>query len=71
MSSMCGRFGAPSRAAYTCTKWAVEGLSECLRAEMKRWNVHVVVVEPGNFVAGKISSILHCISKQKLTKSQF
>jgi len=36
-----------------CTKWAVEGLSECLRAEMKRWGVHVAVIEPGNFIAGE------------------
>lgn len=52
VSSMMGRFGAPSRSPYACTKWAVQGLSECLRAEMKRWGVHVAIIEPGNFIAG-------------------
>jgi 3-hydroxybutyrate dehydrogenase len=49
---MMGRFGAPSRSPYACTKFAIQGLSECLRAEMKEWNVKVSIIEPGNFVAG-------------------
>lgn len=51
VASMLGRFGAPARSAYSQSKWAVEGFSECLRLEMRRWGVKVIVVEPGNFVA--------------------
>lgn len=51
VASMLGRFGAPSRSPYSLSKWAVEGFSECLRLEMKRWGVNVIVIEPGNFVA--------------------
>jgi len=52
VASMMGRFGAISRAPYCCTKWAVEGFTECLRPELKKWNVNVTCVEPGNFIAG-------------------
>ncbi|CAG7835057.1 unnamed protein product [Allacma fusca] len=51
VASMLGRFGAPSRSPYSLSKWAVEGFSECLRLEMRRWGVKVIVIEPGNFVA--------------------
>lgn len=47
-----GRFGAFSRSPYCCSKWAVEGLTECLRLEMKTWDVKVICIEPGNFVCG-------------------
>jgi 3-hydroxybutyrate dehydrogenase len=52
VASMMGRFGAPARSPYCCTKWGVEGLTECLRLEMKRWGVSVTCIEPGNFIAG-------------------
>jgi 3-hydroxybutyrate dehydrogenase len=52
MSSGMGRRCAPSRASYCITKYGVEALSDCLRFEMKRWGVNVVIVEPGNFVNG-------------------
>ena len=29
----------------------MEGFCQCLRYEMKRWGVHVSIIEPGNFVA--------------------
>ncbi|XP_069683949.1 D-beta-hydroxybutyrate dehydrogenase, mitochondrial-like [Periplaneta americana] len=50
MSSGMGRRCAPSRASYCITKYGVEALSDCLRFEMRRWDVNVVIVEPGNFV---------------------
>ncbi|KAJ9589699.1 hypothetical protein L9F63_017105, partial [Diploptera punctata] len=50
MSSGMGRRCAPGRASYCITKYGVEALSDCLRFEMRRWDVNVVIVEPGNFV---------------------
>jgi 3-hydroxybutyrate dehydrogenase len=52
VASMMGRFGASSRSPYCCTKWAVEGFTECLRLEMKFWGVKAICLEPGNFIAG-------------------
>ncbi|XP_037783529.1 D-beta-hydroxybutyrate dehydrogenase, mitochondrial-like [Penaeus monodon] len=34
---------------YVVTKYAVEGFSDCLRVELKPWQVKVSVIEPGNF----------------------
>ncbi|CAG0901138.1 unnamed protein product [Cyprideis torosa] len=52
VSSMLGRMGYPIRSPYCISKFSVEALSDCLRYEMKRWGVKVVVVEPGNYIAG-------------------
>jgi NAD(P)-dependent dehydrogenase (short-subunit alcohol dehydrogenase family) len=52
MSSGLGRRCAPSRSSYCITKYGVEALSDCLRFEMRRWGVSVVIVEPGNFING-------------------
>jgi NAD(P)-dependent dehydrogenase (short-subunit alcohol dehydrogenase family) len=47
VSSIGGKVGEPFGAWYHATKYAVEGLSDCLRMEMKPFGVRVVVIEPG------------------------
>jgi NAD(P)-dependent dehydrogenase (short-subunit alcohol dehydrogenase family) len=47
VSSIGGKFGEPFGAWYHATKFAVEGLSDCLRMELKPFGVRVVVIEPG------------------------
>jgi len=47
ISSVLGVIGTPWYAAYSATKWAVEGFSESLAHELKPFNVHVKIVEPG------------------------
>jgi len=64
IASMMGRFGAPARSPYCCSKWSVEGLTECLRLEMKRWGVSVTCVEPGNFIAGTAIYANDAVKKQ-------
>jgi NAD(P)-dependent dehydrogenase (short-subunit alcohol dehydrogenase family) len=49
ISSINGRFATPGLSAYSSSKWAVEGLSESLRHEMRPYGVQVVIVEPGTF----------------------
>ncbi|XP_056421341.1 D-beta-hydroxybutyrate dehydrogenase, mitochondrial-like [Hyla sarda] len=51
MASMLGRMGCPSRSSYCVSKYGVEAFSDCLRQEMYKWGVKVIIVEPGNFVA--------------------
>jgi short-subunit dehydrogenase len=46
-SSMGGKMYSPLGAWYHATKHALEGWSDCLRLELKAFNVHVVVLEPG------------------------
>lgn len=48
-SSIGGLIGSPGWGFYNATKFAVEGLSEALYAEMKPLGVKVMVVEPGPF----------------------
>jgi NAD(P)-dependent dehydrogenase (short-subunit alcohol dehydrogenase family) len=48
-SSIGGLIGAPGWGYYNATKFAVEGLSEALGAELAPLGVHVMVVEPGPF----------------------
>ena len=47
MSSVAGRIGIPLGSIYSSSKFAVEGLSEAVRGELKKFNVHVILVEPG------------------------
>lgn len=49
MSSVEGRLATPFNGAYASTKFALEGMSEALRAEMRPFGVFVSVVEPGLF----------------------
>ena len=47
VSSIGGRIGEPHGAWYHATKFAVEGLSDSLRMELKQFGIEVVVIQPG------------------------
>jgi dehydrogenase/reductase SDR family member 7B len=47
ISSLTGKCGTPSYAAYGASKFAVQGLYEALRRELAADGVHVGVVSPG------------------------
>lgn len=47
VSSMGGKFGEPHGVWYHATKYAVEGLSDSLRMELKQFGINVVIIEPG------------------------
>jgi NAD(P)-dependent dehydrogenase (short-subunit alcohol dehydrogenase family) len=49
ISSIGGYRGAAGFGVYSSTKFAVEGLSEALHAELAPLGIHVTVVEPGYF----------------------
>ncbi|XP_041270432.1 D-beta-hydroxybutyrate dehydrogenase, mitochondrial-like isoform X4 [Onychostruthus taczanowskii] len=51
ITSMLGRMVSPSRSCYCVSKFGVAAFSDCLRQEMYRWGVRVVLIEPSNFVA--------------------
>ncbi len=46
-SSVLGLVAIPWRAAYSSTKFALEGLSDTLRLEMRGTGVHICLIEPG------------------------
>ncbi len=47
ISSMGGKFGEPHGAWYHATKFALEGLSDSLRMELKQFGIEVVIIQPG------------------------
>lgn len=49
ISSIGGMMGLPFQGFYSASKFAIEGLSEALRMEVKQFNIKVVVINPGDF----------------------
>jgi short-subunit dehydrogenase len=47
ISSVGGKIYTPLGAWYHATKHALEGWSDCLRLELKEFNIDVVIIEPG------------------------
>jgi len=47
VTSIGGKIWEPLGAWYHATKFAVEGLSDCLRVEAARFGIDVIVIEPG------------------------
>ncbi|NOQ89361.1 MAG: SDR family oxidoreductase [Gammaproteobacteria bacterium] len=46
-SSVLGFVAMPFRGAYNASKYAIEGLSDTLRLELKNTNIHISLIEPG------------------------
>ena len=51
-SSINGLLGIPFEGAYTASKHAIEGYSECLALECRPFGVEVMLVEPGDHQSG-------------------
>lgn len=49
VSSIGGLMGLPFQSFYSAAKFATEGFSEALRMEVKRFNIKIVLVNPGDF----------------------
>jgi short-subunit dehydrogenase len=47
ISSIAGKRGIPARSEYSASKFAVQGFSEALRAELSKDNIDVLIVSPG------------------------
>ena len=47
ISSVAGRMGLPGSPAYISSKFALEGLSECLRYELGQFGIRTTLIEPG------------------------
>ena len=47
VSSVAGKIGFPVSPAYISSKFALEGLSECIRFELDPFGINVIIIEPG------------------------
>jgi NAD(P)-dependent dehydrogenase (short-subunit alcohol dehydrogenase family) len=48
IGSLGGLCGLPFQAAYSASKFGLEGLTEALRLEVRPFGIRVVIIEPGN-----------------------
>jgi NAD(P)-dependent dehydrogenase (short-subunit alcohol dehydrogenase family) len=46
VSSLSGRVSTPMTGAYSTSKFALEGLADALRIELRPWGIRVALVEP-------------------------
>ncbi|MFZ6052209.1 SDR family oxidoreductase [Halocola ammonii] len=49
VTSIGGIVGLPFRGIYCSSKFAVEGITETLSMELRAFNIHVSIIEPGDF----------------------
>lgn len=49
ISSLAGVLGLPFSGLYSASKFALEGMTESLRWETRRFGIRVVLIEPGDF----------------------
>jgi NAD(P)-dependent dehydrogenase (short-subunit alcohol dehydrogenase family) len=49
ISTIGGIAGLPNLGGYSASKWALEGMSESLAAEVAPFGIHVTLIEPGLF----------------------
>jgi len=48
VSSLVGKFGAPTRTCYSGSKWAVQGFLEALRCELApKYGIEITIICPG------------------------
>jgi NAD(P)-dependent dehydrogenase (short-subunit alcohol dehydrogenase family) len=52
IGSIAGLVAIPYQGFYSASKFALEGLSESLRLEVRQFGVHVVLIEPGDHRTG-------------------
>ena len=57
VSSVAGRIGFPGTPAYISSKFALEGLSECMRYELSPFGIKTVIIEPGVIKTNFFSSM--------------
>lgn len=48
-SSIAGTMGLPFQAIYSASKFAIEGMTEGLRMEVRKFGIDVTLIEPGDF----------------------
>jgi len=46
VGSIAGRIAPPYMGAYAASKHALEALTDVLRVELRKWGIHVAIVEP-------------------------
>jgi NAD(P)-dependent dehydrogenase (short-subunit alcohol dehydrogenase family) len=56
ISSLGGEIGLPFQGIYSATKFALEGMTEALRLEVRPYGIHAVLIQPGDCATGLTGS---------------
>jgi len=56
ISSIAGLIGIPYQAMYSASKFAIEGMTEALRLEVKPFGIRVCLIEPGDLKSSHLVS---------------
>jgi NAD(P)-dependent dehydrogenase (short-subunit alcohol dehydrogenase family) len=48
IGSVSGRVSAPMLGPYSASKFAIEGIADALRVELRPWRIRVALIEPGS-----------------------
>jgi short-subunit dehydrogenase len=59
ISSVGGMMAMPTMAVYSASKFALEGASEALYYEVRPWNIHVTLVQPGFIHSASFENVRH------------
>jgi len=67
-SSVNGRWAPPYMGPYAASKFAIEGLGDALRFELRRSKIHVAIVEPGSIQSSIWDKGLHDLDELDLPR---
>jgi short-subunit dehydrogenase len=73
ISSLGGLMGLPFQGIYSASKYAIEGLSEALRMELKNTGIKIVLINPGDFKTNFTDNRMTSVNQNtnSLYKDQF
>ncbi|MFT7582222.1 MAG: short-subunit dehydrogenase [Myxococcota bacterium] len=69
ISSVGGMMAMPTMAAYSASKFALEGASEALWYEVKPWNIRVTLVEPGFINSSSFENVRLTVLSREATSN--
>jgi NAD(P)-dependent dehydrogenase (short-subunit alcohol dehydrogenase family) len=64
ITSMSGKVAMPFLSAYCASKFALEGLIDVMRCELRRWKVEVIAVEPGGIRTGMVREQMRSVRER-------
>lgn len=69
--SIGGLMGLPFQGFYSASKFAIEGISESLRMEVKAFGIRVVVINPGDFATSNTANRTNIVVADGPYEEQF
>jgi NAD(P)-dependent dehydrogenase (short-subunit alcohol dehydrogenase family) len=66
IGSIGGRLVLPLHGAYSASKFAMEAMTDALRLELRQWNIHVSLVDPGGSKSAIFGKTLASIDEMEV-----